>query len=218
MIYLNMNDVNTKLSVFYKNSTDDSLIAKMTFDQYASAHANYFTRNYNGSQASRFINTNNPNGDSILFLNAAPGLFTKITIPGLENFPKYLINKVELVVTEVTEGPTDRNDIFIPPTSLSLRQYTNGDTTKIPVDYNIGGAAFLGGTRQVVTNFGGIQVSQYTFNLANTVQRMIKKLDPNNGFRLEAYSPLYMDVNRVKAGGSNLSQYNIKLRIIYTKP
>ncbi|RFS19553.1 DUF4270 family protein [Chitinophaga silvatica] len=218
MIYLDLNNSNTKLSVFYKNSTDDSLIATMGFNQYASAHANYFIRNYNGSQAARFINSNNPNGDSLLFLNAAPGLFTNIKIPGLENFPNVLINKVELVITEVTNGPTDRNDIFIPPTSLSLRQYTNGDTTKIPVDYNVGGASYFGGTRQVVTNFGGVQVSQYTFNLANTVQRFIKKLDPNNGFRLEGYSPLYMDVNRVKAGGSNLSQYNIKLRIIYTKP
>ncbi|GEP88901.1 hypothetical protein SAMN05660909_02557 [Chitinophaga terrae (ex Kim and Jung 2007)] len=219
MVYLDMNSVNTKLSVFYKNSTTDSLIATMSFNQYASAHANYFTRNYNGSQAARFINSNNANGDSLLFLNAAPGLFANIKIPNLENFPNVLINKAELVITEVTNGPADRNDIFIPPTSLSLRQYTNGDTTKIPIDYYAsGGASFFGGTRQVVTNFGGVMVSQYTFNLANTVQRFIKKLDPNNGFRLEGYSPLYMDVNRVKAGGSKLSQYNIKLRIIYTKP
>lgn len=219
MIYLNLNNSNTKLTVFYKNSTKDSLRATMAFNQYASAHANYFTRNYNGSQAGRFINTNNPKGDSILFLNASPGLFTRVTIPGLENFPAVLINKAELVITQRTSGPSDMNNIFIEPGSLSLRQYGNGDSTKIPIDYyTSGGAAYFGGTRQVITNFGGVQIVQYTFNLANTVQRFIKKLDTNNGFKLEGYSPLYMDVNRVKAGGSNLSQYNIKLRIIYTKP
>ncbi|MEI3801211.1 hypothetical protein SAMN05660461_0061 [Chitinophaga ginsengisegetis] len=219
MIYLNLNNTNTKLTVFYKNTTADSLRATMSFDQYASAHANYFTRNYNGSQAARFINTSNPNGDSILFLNAAPGLFTNLTIPGLENFPNVLINKAELVITQITSGPSDMNNIFIEPGSLSLRQYTNGDTTKIPADYYTGGgAAYFGGTRQVITNFGGVQVVQYTFNLANTMQRFIRKLDPNKGFKLEGYSPLYMDLNRVKVGGSNLSQYNIKLRIIYTKP
>jgi hypothetical protein len=219
MIYLNLNSSNTKLTVFYKNSEKDSIRATMAFNQYASAHANYFTRNYNGSQAGRFINTNNPKGDSILFLNASPGLFTKLTIPGLENFPAVLINKAELVITQITSGPSDMNNIFIEPGSLSLRQYGNGDSTKIPIDYYAsGGAAYFGGSRQVITNFGGVQVVQYTFNLANTVQRFIKKLDTNNGFKLEGYSSLYMDVNRVKAGGSSLSQYNIKLRIIYTKP
>ena len=219
MIYLDLSNSNTKLTVFYKNSTDDSLRATMNFDQYASAHANYFTRNYNGSQAGQFINTGNPNGDSILFLNASPGLYTKLTIPGLENFPNVLINKAELVITQITSGTGDMNNIFTEPGSLSLQQYTNGDTTKIPADYySIGGADYFGGTRKVITNFGGVQVVQYTFNLANTVQRFIKKLDTNNGFRLAAYSPLYMDVNRVKVGGSGLSQYNIKLRIIYTKP
>jgi Domain of unknown function (DUF4270) len=219
MIYLNLNNSNTKLTVFYKNSEKDSLRATMAFNQYASAHANYFTRNYNGSQAGRFINTNNPKGDSILFLNASPGLYTRLTIPGLENFPAVLINKAELVITQITSGVSDMNNIFIEPGSLSLRQYGNGDSTKIPIDYyTSGGAAYFGGSRQVITNFGGVQIVQYTFNLANTVQRFIKKLDTNNGFKLEGYSPLYMDVNRVKAGGSNLSQYNIKLRIIYTKP
>ncbi|MBO9730961.1 MAG: DUF4270 domain-containing protein [Chitinophaga sp.] len=219
MLYLNLNDARTKLTVFYKNSEKDSLRATLAFNQYSSAHANYFTRNYNGSQASRYINTKNPKGDSILFLNASPGLYTRLTIPGLENFPAVMINKAELVITQITSGASDMNNIFIEPGSLSLRQYGNGDSTKIPIDYyTSGGAAYFGGTRQVITNFGGIQVVQYTFNLANTLQRFIRKLDTNNGFKLEGYSPLYMDVNRVKAGGSNLSQYNIKLRIIYTKP
>lgn len=221
MIYLSLNDVNTKLTVFYKNSEKDSLQAVMSFNQYTSAHANYFTRNYNGSQAGRFINTGNPQGDSILFLNNAPGLYTKLTIPGLENFPNVMINKAELIITQITAGPSDMNNIFIEPGSLSLLQYGNGDSTKVPIDYySSGGPSYYGGTRQVITNFGGIQVVQYTFNLANTVQRFIKKLDANNGFKLKALntSSLPIDVDRVKVGGGNLSQYNMKLRIIYTKP
>ncbi|PSL43760.1 uncharacterized protein DUF4270 [Chitinophaga niastensis] len=218
MFYIDLNNSNTKLTVFYKNSTSDSLRATMSFYQYASAHANYFVRNYNGSEASRFINTGNPKGDSILFLNASPGLYTKLTIPGLENFPNALINKAELVITQITTGPADMNNIFTEPQSLSLRQYTNGDSTKVPIDYNTGGAAYFGGTRQVVTNFGGVQIVQYTFNLGRYMQMLIKKLETNQGFKLEGYSPLYMDVNRLKAGGSNKSQYNIKFRIIYTKP
>ena len=105
-----------------------------------------------------------------------------------------------------------------PKTFAQLRPAAKVIKSSATPAYSIGGADYFGGTRKVITNFGGVQVVQYTFNLANTVQRFIKKLDPNNGFRLAGYSPLYMDVNRVKVGGSGLSQYNIKLRIIYTKP
>jgi hypothetical protein len=218
MFYLDMNNSNSKLTVFYKNSVDDSLRATFAFNQYSSAHSNFFVRNYNGSEASRYINTNNPKGDSILYLQANPGVYTKLTIPGLESFPNAVINKAELVITQITAGTPDMNNIFTEPGSLTLRQYTTGDSTKLPVDYTLGGAQYYGGTKQVVTNFGGVQIVQYTFNLGRYLQMLIKKSDTNNGFKLEGYSPLIMDVNRVKAGGGNLSQYNMKLRIIYTKP
>ncbi|WP_143306692.1 DUF4270 family protein [Chitinophaga vietnamensis] len=217
MIYVDMNNANTKLTVFYKNSTKDSLRATFAFNSLNSAHSTFFLRNYNGSEASKYINTNNPAGDSILFLQTNPGVFTRIKIPGLENFPNALINKAELVITQVTVGQPDRNDIFVEPNTLTLRQYTNGDSTKLPVDYS-GGSDYFGGKKQVVTNFGGVMIAQYKFNLARYLQLLIKKTETNNGFKLEGYSPLVMDVPRVKAGGSGNSQYSIKLRIIYTKP
>ncbi|CAL1518074.1 DUF4270 family protein [Chitinophaga sp. MM2321] len=218
MFYLDLNNTNTKLTVFYKNSTDDSLRATFAFNQYASAHSNYFVRNYNGSEAARYINTSNPLGDSILFLQTNPGLYTKLTIPGLESFPNSVINRAELVITQITTGPTDMNNIFTEPGSLTLSQYVTGDSTKLPIDYTSGGAEYFGGTKKVVTNFGGVQVAQYTFNVGRYLQMLLKKVETNNGFRLQGYSPFIMDVNRVKVGGGNLSQYNMKLRIIYTKP
>jgi hypothetical protein len=220
MFYVDLRNSNTKLTVFYQNSVNDSLRATMSFYPGASAHANYFVRNYNGSEASRFINTGNPKGDSILFLNAAPGLYTKLTIPGLENFQNALINKAELVITQITTGPADMNNIFPEPQRLSLLQYKNGDSTKVPIDATAG-ADYFGGTKRIVTNFGGVQIAQYTFNLAHYMQLLIKKIEINDGFKLQAVasSPyLYMDVPRIKVGGSNKSQYNIKFRIIYTKP
>ncbi|MBV7532010.1 DUF4270 family protein [Chitinophaga sp. sic0106] len=217
MMYVTMNSTNTKLTVFYKNTTTDSLRAAFTFNSSSSAHSNYFARNFNGSEAGNYINTANPLGDSLLFIQAQPGLATKFTIPGLENFPNVLINNAELIITQVTVGESDQNNIYSDPTSLILRQYTNGDSTKLPIDASAG-TAYYGGTKQVVTNFGGMMISQYKFTLNHYLQMLIKKTETNNGFILMGYSPLVMDVNRLKAGGGNHSQYSMKLRVIYTKP
>ncbi|MBC9928802.1 DUF4270 family protein [Chitinophaga qingshengii] len=220
MMFFDVNNANTKLTVFYKNSVDDSLRATFAFGN-NSAHSNTFIRNYNGSEASRYINTGNPKGDSILFLQSSPGgLYTNLLIPHLENFPNAVINKAELVITQVTVGPSDMNNIFKEPAKLLLTQYVGmGDSTKSLIDQLAGGnTAYFGGDKQIITNFGGVQVAQYTFNIGRYLQALIKKQETNAGFKLQVVRTAYPDVDRLKAGGGNLSQYNMKLRIIYTKP
>ncbi|RBL88026.1 DUF4270 family protein [Chitinophaga flava] len=218
MMFFDMNNANTKLTVFYKNSTQDSLRATFAFNGSSSAHSNFIVRNYNGSEAGRFINTGNANGDSILFLQSTPGLFTNLLIPNLENFPNAVINKAELVITQITVGSSDMNNIFAEPTNLSLVQYTgSGDSIKNVIDFAMG-AQYFGGDKKTITNFGGVQVSQYTFNIGRFMQMLIKKQESNTGFKLRVVPTTFADVDRLKAGGTKLSQYNIKLRIIYTKP
>lgn len=220
MLYLNLNTTPTRLQVFYKNTENDSLVASFPFDAGFSAHANYFVRNYAGSQALRYLNTNREGGDSLLFLQAAPGIFTRITIPGLQDFPLSVVNKAELVVTEITTGPSDLDDVFTEPEFLNLLQYTIGDTTKFLIDYGNPSSPnieYFGGRKEVVTNFGGVKVSQYKFNIGQYLQRLFRKQEINNGFKLEAISSRNIDVQRVKTGGGSHSQYNLKLRIIYTK-
>ncbi|NML39058.1 DUF4270 domain-containing protein [Chitinophaga sp. G-6-1-13] len=218
MLFFDMSGANTKLTVFYKNSVDDSLRATFGFGS-RSGHANFIARNYNGSEASRFINTGNANGDSVLFLQSTPGLYTNVLIPGLENFPNAVINKAELVITQITVGSGDMNNIFTEPAKLSLLQYSGAnDTLKKVIDQTVRGDDYFGGKKVVVTNFGGVQVSQYSFNIGTFLQMLIKKQETNSGFRLQVARTSYADIDRLKAGGSNLSQYNIKLRIIYTKP
>lgn len=218
MLYVDMTLPETRLSVFFKNTENDSLRTNFGFGS-AAAHANYFVRNPTGSQSAQYLNTNNPNGDSLLYLTDAPGLFTKITIPNLENFPNAVINKAELVVTEITTGPGDLDNIYSEPNFLFLQQYVSGDTTRPVIDYGNPqnpNQPYFGGDKTEVT-IGGVKVSQYKFNIARYVQFLLKKQETNTGFKLEALSPRNIDVHRVKAGGGNHSQYNLKLRIIYTK-
>src|SRR5690606_17068295 len=133
-----------------------------------SAHANYFAHNYNGALAAQYINTSRPQGDSLLFLNNGPGLFTKVTIPGLDSLPLATVNKAELVVTQVIAGTNDRNAIYTEPDYLFLQQYTSGDTTKPLIDYgdpSNPNQPYFGGEKTEITNFGGVKVVQYKFNI-----------------------------------------------------
>ncbi|HVI44878.1 MAG TPA: DUF4270 family protein, partial [Chitinophaga sp.] len=201
MMYVDLSKGTSKLTVFYKNSTDDSLRATFAFNTLTSGHANYFVHNYNGSEAGKYINTGNPKGDSVIFVQSRPGLRTKITIPGLQNFPNAVINKAELVFTQITVGNSDMNNIFAEPARLTLEQYTDGDATKDPIDLTSGGTAYFGGSKQVITNFGGVQVVQYTFNLGRWMQLLLKQQETNNGFRLTTPRSTFIDVDRVKLGG-----------------
>ncbi|NSL86707.1 DUF4270 family protein [Chitinophaga sp. Mgbs1] len=222
MFYVNLNDADTRLTVYYKNSADDSLISKFTYNANTSASSVFLSHNYNGSEAARYLNTKNANGDSILFLQSSPGIYSKLSIPGLENFPNVAINKAEVVVTQITTGPADMNDLFIAPSQLYLEQFTDDKQNKtktLPDDIRTAPNNPIGGTRQVVTNFGGVQIVQYTFTVNRYMQMLVKKQETNNGFKLEAGPYVAnLDITRLKAGGTKLSTYNLKMRIIYTKP
>lgn len=90
MLFPILNNGQTRLAVYYKNSEKDSLKAEFAFKSTSSGHGNYFVHNYywNNAEIGKYINTGKPEGDSLVFLQESPGTYTQIQIPGLENFPK----------------------------------------------------------------------------------------------------------------------------------
>lgn len=223
LLYVDLSSTNTRMAVYYKSAEEDSLVTNFVFNTYLCAHANYFSRNYAGSQAANYLNTNNPLGDSLLFLQEAPGIYARLKIPGLETFPKAVINKAELAITEVVLGNDPGYDnIYTEPDRLMLAQYqaATGDSVQALVDYGSltnPNLTYFGGQRTVISDLGGIKVVQYKFNIARHLQLLIDNKDSNFGLRLEALSSLNIDSRRVKVGGGNHSSYKMKLRIIYTQ-
>lgn len=222
MAFLNLNSGTTRIAVYYKSSVGDSLTATFPFGQYSSAHANYFTRNLNGAQAAPYLNTNKPEGDSVLYLQEAPGIYTKIQLPGLENFPKSIINKAELVITEISSGMAGKDALYTEPERLFLWRFVTNDSLGYVIDYgnpNNPDFEYFGGNRTVISDIGGIQVVQYKFNIARHLQFVMDNKLENTPLKLEAVSSrANIDMRRVKAGGGNISRpANIKLRIIYTQ-
>ena len=64
MLFPNLNSGDTRIAVYYRNSEKDSIIANFPFvgspGPGGSAHANYFTRNYTGTEVANHINTSKP--------------------------------------------------------------------------------------------------------------------------------------------------------------
>lgn len=257
----NLNSTDSKLTVFYKNATTDSLKAEFPFNTTSCGHANYISRNYAGAEVSRYINTNNPAGDSVIYLQDAagryisstsnisflyyqlqrsPGLFVNIKIPYLKNLPNAIINKAELVLTQIPDGPGGGDDIYAAPSVLFLEKYQQQDTlsnfqydSPFSLDpgsgvLGVGNLSYFGGLRTAFTNAEGVPVVQYKFNISRYLQHLISEgtgasfdtTQVNNGFRLVTFNPYFgfpADFGRVKLGGGNHSGYRIKLRVIYTK-
>ncbi|WP_153658350.1 DUF4270 family protein [Chitinophaga sp. SYP-B3965] len=222
MLFVDVNKGDTRISVYYKNSTDDSLIADFPFQQYWSAHANFFGRNYNNAEAGRYINTNKPLGDTAMYLQEGPGIYTKLTIPGLENFPKAIINRAELVFTEINTNLAGKEKIFTEPDQMMLWRYITHDSLGYIVDYGNPQSpdlANFGGNRTVISSIGGIEVVQYKFNIARHLQFIMDKKLDNTVFKVEPISNRHLiDMRSVKTGGGNgTPPINAKLRIIYTQ-
>ncbi|WP_126243559.1 DUF4270 family protein [Chitinophaga rhizosphaerae] len=221
MLYTNLNSGDTRITVYYKNSEKDSLTANFKFDAYGSAHANYFVRNYTGTEVANLLNTNNPAGDNILYIQEAPGIYSNITLPEIAEIPNAVINKAELVITEINSGSAGRDDLFTEPSRLMLRRYITHDSLSFLFDYGNPQSpelAYFGGNKTVISDLGPYKVVQYKFNIARHLQLAQQKKIENSVLRLEGWSSRMIDLPRLKAGGGSATPpANVKLRIIYTE-
>ncbi|WP_346320657.1 DUF4270 domain-containing protein [Chitinophaga sp. YIM B06452] len=226
MLFPNLNTGTTRIAVYYKNSEKDSIIANFPFVPNpgvgGSAHANYFTRNYTGTEVAQHINTNRPGGDNLLYLQEAPGIYAQLQLPEIENIPKAVINKAELVITEINSGSAGRDDLFSEPDRLFLMRYITHDSLGFIIDYGNPSQpdlTYFGGNKTVISDLGPFKVVQYKFNIARHLQFILDKKLENSVLKLEALSSRYpIDMRRLKAGGGNATPpANVKLRIIYTQ-
>ncbi|WP_157963092.1 DUF4270 domain-containing protein [Chitinophaga deserti] len=221
MLYTNLNSGSTRITVYYKNSEKDSLMASFAFDPYSSAHANYVARNYTGKEVANLINTANPLGDNVVYIQEAPGIYTNIQIPNIADVPNAVINKAEIVITEINSGSAGLDNIFAEPERLMLRRYITHDSLAFLFDYGNPSSPDLlgfGGNKIVISDLGPFKVVQYKFNIARHLQLAQQKKIENSVLKLEGWSSRMIDLPRLKAGGGSATPpANVKLRIIYTE-
>jgi hypothetical protein len=235
-----MSDSSTHLRLYYrydKNGIRDTTYRDFKFNSlYPGAGVNYVQRVYNGSEASLHLG-DKPRGDSLVYLQTAPGTYALLNIPGLNEFKQkkgnVIVHLAKLSMEEA-ETPGRRPSLFGTPEYLYLEYLDTLKNAFSPLydDAFLDGQfepLFFGGRRKYVNDFSNNLVSAYDMNITRYVQGIITRNNPN--FKLKLYAPYavrYEDLlitfalnnlsrGNVVLGGGSHSTKKMKFRVIYSK-
>jgi hypothetical protein len=235
-----MSDTATQLRIYYrytKSGKPDTTFKNFIFNNgIPGAAANYIVRNYTGSEVTRHLGTK-PRGDSLIYLQADPGTYTMLKIPGLDEFKQKKGNvMVHLAQLSMQEVPTPgrRPNIFQTPEYLYAEMLDSTNKKYYPFlsDAFVNGkfeSFIFGGQRKYISDNSGLFLSSYNMNLTRYLQGIITKNNPNFQLRLTApYSLRYEDLfitfalnnlarGNVVLGGGNHSSKKMKFRVVYSK-
>lgn len=235
-----MSDTSTHLRIYYKydkNGIRDTTYRDFRFNSlYPGAGVNNVKRVYNGSQASLHIG-DKPRGDSLVYLQAAPGTYSLLQIPGLNEFKQkkgnVMVHLAKLSMEEV-ETPGRRPNLFGTPEFLYLEYLDTVKNAYSPLlsDAFLDGQfepLYFGGLRKYVSDFNNNIYSTYNMNVTRYLQGIITRNNPN--FKLKLFAPYalrYEDLlisfalnnlarGNVVLGGGSHSTKKMKFRVIYSK-
>ncbi len=233
-------DTATYLRFYYrytKNGKQDTSAKNFKFNNTGalSASVNHIERNYTGSELVQHLGTK-PGGDSLVYIQAAPGTYSMLRIPGLNEFKSkkgnVMIHLAQLSMDEA-QTPGSNSSIFYAP----LYMYPEIYDTTLNSFYPFFADGFVNGNYDNTT-FGGFRkynfentkpIAHYDMNLTRYVQSIITRNVPNMPIKLSApktvrYNDLYLTLSQnslatgsVVLGGGNHSSKKMKLRVVYSK-
>ncbi len=235
-----ISDTSTYLRFYYrytKNGKQDTSTKNFKFNSTGalSASVNHIERNYTGSELVQHLGTK-PGGDSLVYIQAAPGTYSMLRIPGLNEFKSkkgnVMIHLAQLSMDEA-QTPGSNSSIFYAP----LYMYPEIYDTTLNSFYPFFADGFVNGNYDNTT-FGGFRkynfentkpIAHYDMNLTRYVQSIITRNLPNMPIKLSApktvrYNDLYLTLSQnslatgsVVLGGGNHSSKKMKLRVVYSK-
>jgi hypothetical protein len=235
LAYFSLDDNSRTRITFYcrikNNGITDTIAPNFTYT--TDPHANIIRRTPAYGYLANI--TNGVDNDDKLYIQAAPGSYAKIKIPGLDTLSNRVIHRAELII----EKYPSQEDFYAPPDKMFIDAISStGDSAFtirndfVPVNGNPGyDINLLGGT---------FKSNMYVFNLSRYVQSIITKGFPN--YTLKIYAPFttqpyYMPPNSNQAsrrlsillntpvgagrvvlyGGASTNEKKMRLRIIYSK-
>ncbi len=220
-----LNTYSTRLNIYYRytntNALKDTVVDAFSFDPNYCNRFNNITRNYNGKVVQDFINSANPLGDSILFLQNEPGMSAVISMPYLPAFDNVIVNQAELIFYSISPynnftdtakyGNIPRLQIFQTDT------IPNGADNVIP-DYKVFGSNIVDGSAAKV-NIGAFTFTRYKFAVTYSIQHLISEKNTNFRFKIMGLNNGYPAAYRVMLAGNStaIPEMRPKLKIIYTK-
>jgi hypothetical protein len=254
LLRINLLDTNTKLAIYYNFHVKDSATAKRdtavryfrtSAYTYRTGSSNYITRERSGTDIPKFIPDNNTTkNDSLLFVDANPGIFTRITIDSLSTLSNRIIHRAEIIMEQVP-GDALKDALFTPP-NLFLTPVTADSTPRFALPYDV---IISNGTIVNQATFGCVPYKKtdpftqqtiyyYTFDITRYAQNIISRKDssyplvlyaPSNDYVYTTESSIYVAytgtsagplnvpaIGRVRLGGGNHSSHKMRLHIVYS--
>ena len=206
ILYINYASSQTRLTLYYNNTANDSL--QYGFEISASAaRVNKYNHDYTISPI-QF-------GDSVQgsiasYVQSMGGVKTKIDFPYLNKLIEQgpiAVNKAELII-KVADNTTDTyapHNRFVLFASDSI-----GKNVVLPDQITSVTSAFFGGEYNASTK-------EYVFNIPRYVQQIINGTRENYGLFLLASSPATNANRTIIGGGGALNPQQMKLKITYTQ-
>lgn len=201
---------------FHENGSTTTQTAFFNFTSDC-AHYNRITRNYTGYPLAGYLGNTSLQAEVIM--QNEPGAAIDLRFPDIKNLPQGLINKAELVITQVNLNGDNTSKFFLPerifpvgidPTGLS---YTVLDRQPVT---EVNPLIFMDGALKSVTLPTGITVNQYKLNLPREVQRAIVNKTEELHLRING-TQTYPGAYRLIAGGNTGSLYKVSLNVTYSQ-
>jgi hypothetical protein len=203
LLYASLSDTSTKLEIYYRKKAKGATTIDSTYSSFrlnplnltnsaVSNTSNYIQRNRSA------IMLNPPAGEH--YLQAAPGSFVNLNIPGLATLSNRVVHRAEIIVEQIPTNPVLDEKLSV-PNFLYLELKDTGTTAKWkPVYYDLNtsanydpdyknGAYFLplsggsnadinfiyfGGFRRSKPDvFAGGQNTYFNFNITRYVQQIV---------------------------------------------
>jgi len=209
--FINHLDNISRMTLYYQNSTSDSL----SFNYYFGSDLptmNLYTHDYSNAAFKAELQDTTLS-DSLMYVQATNGVCAKINIPGLQDFREsnpgaVSVLKAQLEVQVKTDNQTSSNLPAVPPTMLILTKDSEGNLINV-LDQN-SGATFIDGTYDSDNH-------SYTFNITRQIQAFLLGRTDATEFYLYPSSNTISANRVVLKANENGRNAGVKFKIIYNK-
>ena len=236
-------DTVTQLALYYRavrSGKMDTLYRRFRFDNIPiGGNANRVVRDHSGSEISRHLSGGGAKGDSLVYIQTAPGSYAILRIPSIQAFKaskgNVIVNLAELTMEQVPDSRFPGIDgVMSVPERLYMDFLDTTTYVQTPflTDAFDGGSyvpQLFGGAPFFTKDASGNTTAKYRFYITRYLQNIITRNTGNFPIYLYApynasYTNLLIGLNanrlaqgRVRLGGGSHSTKRMRLRIVYTK-
>jgi hypothetical protein len=187
LLRINLLDTNTKLAIYFRYKKEgkmDTTVRYFHTNSYTSGSSNYIVRDRTGSQAAGWLAHNGSTNDSLLFIDANPGIYAKLQIPGLDTdtISNKIIHRAEILM-EQDPDPTNPEEKYLTPPNLFLTPFSLDSMRRfgLPNDIQYGSGyvanQFLLGCYPYTKKDPntGLSIYAYRFDISRYVQGIVSR-------------------------------------------